>query len=491
MSQPDRVSEGRPVHRWKPIEDLPADLAALTRATAEVAAIRRNWAGKKAELEASGALREFNERLCRQWCIETGILEGIYTLDRGATRTLIEHGFDAALLSHGDTNIGEATLIQILRDHEQAIEGLFSFVKQDRPLTTSYVKALHQVLVAHQDDIEVLDHLGRLSRLPLRRGDWKLIPNNPGDPRTLELVHEYGPPEEVAAEMDRLVALHAGHDGVEAEISAAWLHHRFVQVHPFQDGNGRVARALASLVLIQKGGFPFVVLRDDKNDYIDALRAADDGDLLPFVEFVCRLQKHALLQAMKPIDEALALAATREAVLQDAQRRLRVSAARRDDAVHSTAMSLLARAGPAIDSAVRQVSSIIASTPEASAAATSSRPSTEHLYDEAVLDAAGGLGYVADLTGPHPWLELEIRKGRKTSLLLSFHRVGSPDAAVMAASVVVLRFDAVERLSRSEPATNVPFTFTADRDREELGAAFDAWLERSLTLGLAVWRRSL
>ena len=32
------------------------------------------------------------------------------------------------------------------------------------------------------------------------------------------------------------------------EIEATWLHHRFTQIHPFQDGNGRVARALASLV---------------------------------------------------------------------------------------------------------------------------------------------------------------------------------------------------------------------------------------------------
>ena len=79
--------------------------------------------------------------------------------------------------------------------------------------------------------------------------------------------------------MDRLVAMHAAHDDVEAEISAAWLHHRFVQIHPFSDGNGRVARSLATLVLIQRGGFPFVVLRDEKNAYIETLRAADDGDI--------------------------------------------------------------------------------------------------------------------------------------------------------------------------------------------------------------------
>ena len=41
--------------------------------------------------------------------------------------------------------------------------------------------------------------------------------------------------------------------GVPLEVEAAWLHHRFTQIHPFEDGNGRVARALASLVFIPDG----------------------------------------------------------------------------------------------------------------------------------------------------------------------------------------------------------------------------------------------
>ena len=51
--------------------------------------------------------------------------------------------------------------------------------------------------------------------------------------------------------------------GVPVEVEAAWLHHRFTQIHPYQDGNGRVARALASLLFIKAGWFPVVVTRDD------------------------------------------------------------------------------------------------------------------------------------------------------------------------------------------------------------------------------------
>jgi len=45
---------------------------------------------------------------------------------------------------------------------------------------------------------------------------------------------------------------------------------------------------------------PIVVTRDERNDYIDALEAADDGDLEPLVKFTARLQRRAVLQATLP-----------------------------------------------------------------------------------------------------------------------------------------------------------------------------------------------
>ncbi len=124
MEPAEQVSERTPPHRWKPIEDLPADRTALSRAAAEVVALRRAWADKKRELEESGALKQFNERLARQWCIETGILEGIYNLHEDTTQSLIDRGLDPALLSRGDTDIGELGLVKVLDDHELTLKGL-------------------------------------------------------------------------------------------------------------------------------------------------------------------------------------------------------------------------------------------------------------------------------------------------------------------------------------------------------------------------------
>jgi len=77
----------------------------------------------------------------------------------------------------------------------------------------------------------------------------------------------------VQAEMDNLVAWHLAHmeRGVSPEVEAAWLHHRFTQIHPFQDGNGRVSRALVTYVLMRADLLPLVIDRDRRTEYLDAL----------------------------------------------------------------------------------------------------------------------------------------------------------------------------------------------------------------------------
>jgi len=47
---------------------------------------------------------------------------------------------------------------------------------------------------------------------------------------------------------------------LEGDVEAAWLHHRFVRIHPFQDGNGRMARLLMAYVFAGNREFPPVIL---------------------------------------------------------------------------------------------------------------------------------------------------------------------------------------------------------------------------------------
>ena len=83
-------------------------------------------------------------------------------------------------------------------------------------------------------------------------------------------IHEYCPPEQVESELDNLVSLYEATQGESGGhhqlLVAAWLHHRFTQIHPFQDGNGRVAPALLTWHLVKAGYLPVVVKRDDRVD---------------------------------------------------------------------------------------------------------------------------------------------------------------------------------------------------------------------------------
>ncbi len=104
-----------------------------------------------------------------------------------------------------------------------------------------------------------IDQFGRAFETALLHGDWKRQPNNPR--RLDDSTHDYCPPEHVASEMDRLIEMHGRHceSNVPPEVQAAWLHHGFTQIHPFQDGNGRVARTLASLIYLREHREPVPV----------------------------------------------------------------------------------------------------------------------------------------------------------------------------------------------------------------------------------------
>ena len=117
--------------------------------------------------------------------------------------------------------------------------------------------------------------------------------------------------------MDGLVRMHFDHEprSIPPEVEAAWLHQRFTQIHPFADGNGRVARAIASLVFIRAGWFPLIVKRDDRTRYIEALEKADKDDLRPLVSLFVEAQRNVLLQATEIAYDVRPITSAHEAVI--------------------------------------------------------------------------------------------------------------------------------------------------------------------------------
>jgi Fic family protein len=305
---------------WRPIESLPENWREM--AHDELGALASVWQEQQELLENTQSYRKFLDKMRRKIAIETGVIERLYTIDRGTTQLLIEHGIDEAIIQHGTTDKPVAQVVALIRDQEKAIEGIFDFVASQRDLSNSYIKQLHQFLTRHQEYTEAQDQFGNIGKVPLLRGGWKKQPNNPQ--RNGEIFY-YCPPEQVDSEMDRLINWYLDYQNqqVNPDVLAAWLHHRFTQIHPFQDGNGRVARVLASLVFIRAKWFPLVITRDDRTDYIIALEKADEHNLQPLVSLFAKAQKQAFLGSLSLSEEILAEGETFQAILDAAVQKIK------------------------------------------------------------------------------------------------------------------------------------------------------------------------
>jgi len=76
---------------------------------------------------------------------------------------------------------------------------------------------------------------------------------------------------------------------------AAFIHHELVRMHPFLDGNGRVARLITNLYLMQMGHPPIVLKKEEQRKYYQVLQKADGGDLSPLAAFIAKAVHEALM----------------------------------------------------------------------------------------------------------------------------------------------------------------------------------------------------
>ncbi|MBI5154996.1 Fic family protein [Candidatus Poribacteria bacterium] len=492
------TQERRLTHRWQPLTDLPENWR--DQGSPELATLASIWREQASDLKKSDALKRFQERLSRQWAIETGIIEGLYKIDRGITELLIEKGIESSLIPHGSTDRPAAEVIEILRDHENVLDGLFDFVSSGRGFSTSYAKQLHQALCEHQHYIEGRNALGQPSRTPLSKGEWKKWPNNPSRPDGS--THEYCPPEQVASEMDRLVEYHGNHLAMDVppEIEAAWLHHRFAQIHPFQDGNGRVARALASLVLLRGGLFPFVVLRDDRDSYIKNLEAADNGDLRPLVEMIAVGQRRMLKRALSISDEVLGVDRNVKALIDAVAERLHdkeKERARMLESVFELSKDLEEITFDRMENLATDLAvGLRGVNIQYTCYAEKSDASQSHWYRFQVVEVARKLEYFADLRRYHHWVRLRIREQQNAEVVFSFHPLGKDFRGIMA----VTGFFETRLVDQDDREAAVPqpacicrdaFEFNYLNRAEEIRSRFEHWLEESLIAGLEEWKQGM
>lgn len=478
---------------------------------ASVESLRTAWVDQRQMLEKSGALGDFNARLIRRWAIETGVIERIYSLDRGTTNILVEHGLDAALIEHGASDMPAAELVTILNDHRHAAEFVMDHVSKQRRLSLHFIKSLHDMLTSHQEMVEAQDQFGNRLQVPLRRGEWKLLPNNPTRPDGR--LHEYCPPIKVQDEMDRMLELYAALEaqGASAVVRASWLHHRFTQIHPFQDGNGRVARALTAYVFVQSDCFPIVVDRDMRARYIDALEAADNGDVRPLVRLFAMLQKREIEEALS-LAETTQLAAPHDsggALRQQLLQALRDRAREKREAVTVQRKAVLTKGQnlfdvilkPTAEEFATDLSAVVENELDGSTVRLEeSSIDRQHYFKTQIVSVAQREGYYCDLETFHRWIRIRTQhrdeeESKVNEIVFSIHSVGRQFTGVLALSAYfATRF--LDETGQSKtldphPLADRSLTFSYPEDDANIHERTREWLEGVINLGIEHLRRSL
>lgn len=147
---------------------------------------------------------------------------------------------------------------------------------KDVPLTQNFIRTLHKTLL--REDYTVCRNLpgGQTTRYVIHAGQYKTRPNSVitryGD------RFEYASPKETPALMTDLVDWYneAEQSGKYTPVElAAIFHYRYIRIHPFEDGNGRIARLMVNYIL-SRHGYPMIVVRSRKKDeYLEAMHKTD------------------------------------------------------------------------------------------------------------------------------------------------------------------------------------------------------------------------
>jgi Fic family protein len=248
-------------------------------------------------------LQKAQQVVTRAAAIDTGAIEGLYEVDRGFTFTVATEAaiWEAAADARGShvRPMFEAQLA--------AYEYVLDLATKHAPISEMIIRTLHEELCRHQDIYSVATSVG-VQEQPLPKGEYKATPNHVRGRDGV--MHSYAPVDLTPAEMHRLVIELNSELFNQAHpvLQASYAHYAFVAVHPFADGNGRVARALASVFTYRSISVPYLVLFEHRRPYYEALSGADQGDLSPFVAFSLA----RVLDAITLVDESMRGALARD-----------------------------------------------------------------------------------------------------------------------------------------------------------------------------------
>ncbi len=249
--------------------------------------------------------KEAQERINRKFMLEfnynSNHIEG-NTLTYGQTELLLMFG-----RIDGDAKMHD---LEEMKAHNVGLKMIQEEANaKERPLTEYFIKELHHTLLREDYVVNKTLPDGTTTTYTIHAGQYKTRPNS-----VITVTgekFEYATPNETSSLMTDLVEWY-NHEAAKGELSpvelASLFHYRYIRIHPFEDGNGRIARLLVNFILL-RAGYPMVIVRsDDKDKYLSALNLCDvnvgfvpsDGakaeleQITPFVSYMAKCLERAL-----------------------------------------------------------------------------------------------------------------------------------------------------------------------------------------------------
>ena len=212
------------------------------------------------------------EKIRLEWNYNSNRIEG-NTLTYSETELLLIHG-----RTEGGHPIRD---YEEMKAHNVGVKKVREFAEdKEYCLTQADIRSLNLIILKEPFWKEAETPDGQPTRKQIFPGQYK---NQPNHVRTATgEIFKFALPEETPAKMRELMEwFRENIESHPASIASflAELHHRFILIHPFDDGNGRIVRLWINYALMRFGYPPVVIKSEDREGYIAAIQKADTGNI--------------------------------------------------------------------------------------------------------------------------------------------------------------------------------------------------------------------
>ena len=214
----------------------------------------------------------FDKKVRLDWNFHSNKIEG-NTLTYNETKALLDEGKEEGI--HPSRDYKE------IKAHDLAINKVKELAKdKERKLNEVTIRDLNQIILKEPFWKDTVTPDGQKTKKKIIPGQYKTQPNHviteEGKP------YKFAEPHDVPIKMQDLMNwFHKEIEQPTLSIASfiAHLHHKFIVIHPFDDGNGRVTRLWMNYVLLKLGYPPLAIKSEDKRNYFAALQRADNADI--------------------------------------------------------------------------------------------------------------------------------------------------------------------------------------------------------------------